>query len=179
MQITHQNAQILIVDVQEKLFSHIYENDHLLKNILKLIEGIKIFQIPYVHNEQYPKGLGKTLPQIQSLLENKPYEKITFSCAKEEKTLQKLKSNNKKFIILCGTEAHVCVLQTALDLKELGFTPILVTDCIGSRKQQDKDIAIQRMMQEGILLTTVESLLFELCQSADNESFKQISQLVK
>jgi nicotinamidase-related amidase len=179
MQITRQNTQALIIDIQEKLFPHIYENDSLLKNILKLIEGIKILRLPYLYNEQYPKGLGKTLPQIQSLLTKKPHEKITFSCAKNTQTLQELKKNDKNIIILFGIEAHVCVLQTALDLKKLGFFPVLVTDCIGSRKQEDKEIAIQRMIQEGIIPTTLESLLFELCQSARDESFKQISKLVK
>lgn len=179
MRILLEETQALVVDVQEKLFPHIKNNTTLLDNVLKLLKGIQVLDIPYMHNEQYPKGLGKTLPQIQNLLQQEPYEKTTFSSAKEEKTLQKLKSNNKKFIILCGTEAHVCVLQTALDLKESGFIPILVVDCIGSRKEEDKQIAIQRMVQEGIIPTTLESLLFELCIGAKHKNFKQISQLVK
>lgn len=179
MKISFQDTQALIVDVQEKLFPHIKNNNSLLENIVKLLQGLQILGIPCTHNEQYPKGLGKTLPQIQDLLQQEPYAKMTFSCAKEEKTLQRLKSNKKKFIILCGTEAHVCVLQTALDLKEAGFIPILVIDCIGSRKDEDKQIAIQRMIQEGIIPTTLESLLFELCVSAEHKNFKQISQLLK
>lgn len=179
MRIFLEETQALIIDVQEKLFPHINNKASLLENILKLVKGLQILEVSFTHNEQYPKGLGKTLPQIQDLLQQEPYEKTTFSCAKEEKTLQKLKNNNKKFIVLCGTEAHVCVLQTALDLKEAGFIPILVVDCIGSRKEEDKQVAIQRMVQEGIIPTTLESLLFELCASAEHKNFKQISQLVK
>ena len=80
---------------------------------------------------------------------------------------------------MCGIEAHVCVLQTAIDLKEAGYTPILVTDCISSRKAGDKEIALIRAQQEGVLLSTSEALLFELTRRAGTDVFKQISRLVK
>lgn len=180
MRIDSNNTLCVIVDIQEKLFPHINDNKELLEKILKLINGLKLLKIPFILNEQYPKGIGHTLPQIQELLsEETPYEKVTFSCCKTEKTMDAIKEKNKQFIIVFGIEAHICVLQTVLDLLEVGLTPILVTDCIDSRKKNDKEVAIQRMIQAGVIPTTYESLLFELCESAKNEVFKEISKIVK
>ena len=86
---------------------------------------------------------------------------------------------NRKFIIIAGIETHVCVLQTVLDLIGLGYTPVVVADCISSRKETDKNIAIERIKSEGALITSTESILLELCRRAGNERFKAISALIK
>ncbi len=93
--------------------------------------------------------------------------------------MQAITDKDKKFVIVFGVEAHVCVLQSVLDLIEAGFIPVLVTNCIDSRNSNDKRVAIDRMTQAGAIPTTYESLLFELCASAKNSSFKEISKLVK
>jgi nicotinamidase-related amidase len=180
MKIDKNTTQALIVDIQEKLFPHMQSSEQLLNNCLKLIEGLKLLKVPFILNEQYPKGIGHTLEPIKELLsDEKAFEKFTFSCCQNDNTLNAIKAQNKEFVIVFGIEAHVCVLQTVLDLLENSLIPVVVVDCISSRKELDKDIAIKRMIQAGALPTTYESLLFELCGSAKNEVFKQMSQIIK
>ncbi|DAB34665.1 MAG TPA: hydrolase [Sulfurospirillum sp. UBA12182] len=179
MRILPQNTQALVVDIQEKLFPHISQNEELLANCVKLIKGLKLLEIPFILNEQYPKGIGHTIPKIQELLQLNAFEKVTFSCCQTPATMEALEKEKRKFVIVFGIEAHVCVLQSVIDLLEAGFIPVLVVDCISSRKLSDKEVAISRMVQAGAIPTTSESLLFELCISAKNQIFKEISQLVK
>ena len=106
-------------------------------------------------------------------------EKMAFSCCDDPLIQHSLKVLSKKFVVIAGIEAHVCVLQTVLDLLDQGFFPVVVTDCISSRKHGDKLFALKRMQQSGAILTTSESILFELTRYAGNEIFKSISKLVK
>lgn len=180
MRIQTNQTQALVVDIQEKLFPHMANKEELLETTIKLIKGLELLNIPFILNEQYPKGIGHTITPIKELIaKENPYEKFTFSCCKNEETLKAIQNNDKKFVIVFGIEAHVCVLQSVLDLLNEGFIPVLVTDCISSRNPNDKEIAIKRMEQSGAILTTYESLLFELCVSSKNDIFKEISKLVK
>ncbi|WP_331774513.1 isochorismatase family protein [Sulfurospirillum sp. 1612] len=180
MKIPMDNVFALAVDVQEKLFPHINNHEILLENMLKLIKGLKLLEVDFVLNEQYPKGIGHTIAPIKELLQNDvAHEKVTFSCCQTEETMDLIKKEGRKFVIVFGIEAHVCVLQTVLDLIDARLVPILVTDCIGSRKENDKNVAISRMMQAGAIPTTYESLLFELCGSAKHSAFRAISALIK
>lgn len=180
MQITPENTLALLVDIQEKLFPHIYNNEELLSNASILLQGLKCLNITIVVNEQYKKGLGETIEPLKEILGTyESYEKVTFSCCKTDVTLEHIKSFDKKYIILTGVETHICVLQSALDLLAEGMTPVIVTDCVSSRKVRDTEIALKRLEKAGAILTTYESILFELCISAKNPAFKSISQLVK
>lgn len=180
MRIDPAQTQALLVDIQEKLLPHMSDNESLLTNSLKLIQGLKFLKIPFILNEQYPKGIGHIVQPIKEILSDEiPFEKTTFSCCKTDATMHAIKNNDKKFVIVFGIEAHVCVLQSVLDLLEAGFIPVLVTDCTNSRKSSDKAIAIKRMIQAGAIPTTYESLLFELCVSAKHEVFREISKLIK
>jgi len=168
------------VDVQERLFPFISNNEELEKNLITLVKGLQLLEVPMIINEQYKKGIGETIPSLRELTDTYPhFEKTTFSCCGQEEGLAAIKNSGKKIVILAGIETHVCVLQTALDLLEEGLQPVLVTDCVNSRKQKDKDIAIQRMIQAGVIPTTYESLLFELTLNAKHPSFKEVSKLVK
>lgn len=168
------------VDVQERLFPHIAEKEELEKNLITLIQGLKLLEVPIIVNEQYKKGIGETIPSLRELTDDYPhFEKTTFSCCGNEDGLSAIKATGKKVVILAGIETHVCVLQTALDLLEEGLQPVLVTDCVNSRKAKDKETAIQRLIQAGVIPTTYESLLFELTVNAKNPVFKGISALVK
>jgi nicotinamidase-related amidase len=122
-----------------------------------------------------------TVPVLQELYgESFNYEdKVTFSCAEDEIILQKIKSTGKKNIIVCGIEAHICVLQTVVDLIALGYHVILVEDCVGSRTEENRQIGIRRALQEGALSTSYESILFELTRVAKTDIFKSISRLIK
>lgn len=179
MQIFQDDTFALVVDIQEKLMPHIYKNEALLNKMLKLINGLRELEVELVLNEQYPKGIGKTIPEIKNLLpEINAFEKTTFSCCNDE-SLSNLQAKNKQNVIVFGIETHVCVLQTCLSLIEAKLTPILVVDCCGSRKEIDHEIAIKRLYQSGAILTTYESLLFELLKDSKNEAFKAVSKIIK
>jgi len=180
MRINVEDTLFCLVDVQEKLYPHVNNKDEVENNLITLVKGLIVHDVPFIVNEQYKKGLGDTLPSIRELVDTYPhFEKVTFSCCKNESTMDAIKATNKKIVIVAGIETHVCVLQTCIDLLEAGLQPVLVTDCVTSRKQKDTDVAIQRLIQAGVIPTTYESLLFELTLSAKNPVFKQISSLVK
>lgn len=170
----------MIVDIQEKLLPHIRNHEKLIQNITILLKGLNILEIPYILNEQYPKGLGSTVKEVAEHLEDiNPFEKTSFSCCGNEATHQHLLKAKKSSAIVFGIETHVCVMQTCLDLLANNIAPIIVTDCVGSRKQKDHEVAMMRLVQAGVIPATYESLLFELCKDAQNQAFKEISKLVK
>jgi nicotinamidase-related amidase len=180
MRILKEETVAVVVDIQERLLPHIYHWEETLQNCLKLIDGLQVLSVPMIVTQQYTKGLGQTDPSIVNKITGFSHiEKNTFSCCGEPDFMEKLSSLEKKYIILCGIETHVCVLQTCLDLIESGFIPVVVEDCVSSRKPNDKEIAIERMRQEGARITTLESILFELTQVSGTETFKNISKLVK
>lgn len=180
MKIRVEDCVYVQVDVQERLFPHIQNNEKLEKNLITLVKGLKLHEIPFIINEQYKKGIGETIPSLKELVQEYPhFEKTTFSCCGNEDGLAAIKATGKRIVILAGIETHVCVLQTALDLLENGLQPVLVTDCVDSRKDNDKQIAIQRLVQAGVIPTTYECLLFELTINSKSPVFKEISKLVK
>jgi nicotinamidase-related amidase len=170
----------LVIDIQDKLFPHIDNHENLLKNCGLLLSGLNVLDIPVVVTEQYPKGLGSTLKELSKLITDfSPIEKLSFSCCGEKKFLEAVQGFGKRNIIICGIETHVCVLQTVMDLIERGYHPVIIEDCVSSRKRSDRETAIKRMAREGVIITTYESILFELCEVAGTDQFKQISKLVK
>jgi nicotinamidase-related amidase len=180
MRILREECAAVVVDIQERLLPHMYESDILLTSCLKLIEGLKILSVPMLFTQQYSRGLGQTVhPIVQIVSDFKHIEKISFSCCGEPIFENELASMGKPDIILCGIESHVCVMQTCIDLLDTGKKVVVVEDCVSSRKPGDKRIAIERMRQEGARITTLESLLFELSRVAGNETFRNISRIVK
>jgi len=180
MRINRQMSAGLLVDVQEKLFPHMDQHDELLRRTRILLEGLQLLQVPLLVTEQYPKGLGSTLEPLSMLLDKQDViEKLSFSCCGEAAFSDTLRSLDRSTIILCGIEAHVCVLQTAVDLLEGGFAVVVVEDCISSRNPEDKRVAVERMRSEGAVISTCESLLFELTEVAGTDEFKAISRLIK
>jgi nicotinamidase-related amidase len=180
MRILLEDTAAVCVDIQEKFTKIIYKFDEILKNAQKLIDGLNVLEVPIVVTEQYPKGLGYTIPEIKKHLnEYNPIEKLAFSCCGSDEFCNELKKTGKKNVILFGIETHVCVLQTVLDLLEMGYQPVLVEDCVSSRKKSDRKTAMNRMQQEGAIITSSESILFELSRIAGTKKFKQISNLVK
>ena len=180
MRIKKEDSLLVLVDIQEKLFPHIANFQSIEESLLTLVKGTNKLNVPLVLSEQYKKGLGETLSSLKEEIKPiKTIEKLTFSCADTLEFKEFIDSSNKKNIILVGIESHICVLQTAIDLKSLGLNPIVVVDAIGSRSIDNEMIAIERMKQEGIILASVESILFELCREAGTEEFKFISKLVK
>lgn len=181
MRIKAEDTMALVIDFQEKLMPVIHQNEEIIQNAEKLVKGLTILDIPMVITQQYTKGLGMTVDSIREAVGEKFefVDKLSFSCVDEAEVMDKVKGSNKKNIILCGAEAHICVLQTVMDLIGQGYQVILVTDCIGSRKIYDKEMGIHRAAMEGAILTTYESILFELTGIAGTEKFKKISKLIK
>jgi nicotinamidase-related amidase len=187
---------LAVIDLQERLIPAIYDAEELLNRSEKLIRGCRILGLPILVTQQYTRGLGATMAALAAALtealppdkdgagaagvaEFVPIEKTRFSAMGEPEFARGLKAFGKKNILLCGVEAHVCVLQSALDMLESGFNVFFVSDCISSRKRGDADAAFRRMAAAGAVETTCEAALFELLEGAKESGFRQISGLVK
>ncbi len=180
MRITTENTIGLIIDIQERLFPAMSEKEILLKNCLTLVKGLAELKIPQFVTQQYTLGLGETLEEIKAAIHNFEYfEKRDFSCCDELQVIERIHNLGAKNIIICGIESHVCVLQTAVDLKEAGFNPIVVMDCVSSRTKENLELAKERFRFEGIMMTSYESILFELTRTSTANEFRTISKLVK
>jgi nicotinamidase-related amidase len=181
--LSRHDSRLLIVDMQEKLLPAIRRHKQVVANCVKLIRAAQLLGPPVFATEQYPRGLGSTVPELAKLLDERP-EKQRFSCSDaldwgtaSEPTDPTLRDRTK--IVIAGIEAHVCVLQTALDLLAYGYRVYIAADAVGSRQRLDRQIALQRMADTGAVITTTESILFEWCETAAADEFKEISRLVK
>ena len=150
-----------------------------VKNTAILVQAAQLLQVPILVTEQYPQGLGETLPEIKQFLPtNKPIAKTAFSACSEPKFNQLLHRDNSQ-IVLAGMEAHVCVLQTALALLQDSKTVFVVEDAILSRSPANKTNALARLRDAGCVITNTESVVFEFVSNANHEAFKVISKLIK
>jgi nicotinamidase-related amidase len=170
---------LLIIDLQEKLYPHIFERNKILLNIEKLIKVAKILKIPIIITEQ--EKLGRTIKQIREILEEdyQPIRKISFSCMESKKFRNKIKNLKRKNFIIVGIEAHICVEQTALDLLANNYKVHVVRDAVSSRKKGDIGIAIDKIGKSGAIITSTEMVIYELLESAGTKEFKQVLEIVK
>jgi len=175
-----ENALLLVVDIQANLFPHILRHDEMADAVVRTIRGCKVLGVPVVVTEQYPKGLGPTVKEIQAEFDPfEPIVKSTFSCCGDGGFLDAIEKTGRKEIILCGIEAHVCIYQTARDLVEAGYDVHLLVDGISSRTQENRGVAIRKMENLGVHLTTMEMALFEMLVACDVPDFKPILKVVK
>jgi len=180
MRITTENSVGVVIDLQERLLPHMDGAEMLLERCRMLIQGLKILSIPIISTEQYPQGLGKTVPPVaDEFTDHDVVEKRAFSCYDEENFTACLSKNNRRTVLVAGIETHVCVLQTVFDLLEHDYVPVVVADCVSSRSKNDRDIALRRIDREGGYVTTAESVLFELIKSSLHPQFRDISRLVR
>ncbi len=180
MRIIREDTIGLVIDIQDRLLPVMANKVSLLKNCQILIKGLQELAIPLLITQQYTKGLGETNIEIKSAVDNFTYiEKSEFSCCDTPSFAAKLSELTTKNVIICGIEAHVCVLQTAIDLKSSGYNPIIVMDCISSRLAENIKLAKERFRFESIMMTSYESLLFELTRTSSAPEFKAISKLIK
>jgi nicotinamidase-related amidase len=174
------NSALLVVDLQEKLMPAIHEGGRVLEQCRKLIQAARLLKLPILVTEQYPKGIGPTCADIKQALGEAPVvEKLTFSGCGVEPFWVAWKSFARPNAIVCGVEAHVCVQQTVLDLIEHGQTVFVLADAVGSRRALDAEIALRRMHDAGAIITTTESVIFELLGRAGTPEFKEVLKLVK
>lgn len=175
------NSALLVIDVQEKLLPHIRDQQRVVWNIGRLVEGAGVLSVPVLASEQYPQGLGPTVPDLARQLGSVP-SKLSFSCGgccELVAQLQELVTRGIHKVLVCGVEAHVCVQQTALDLMADGFDVYVALDAVGSRYELDCQTALGRLDSAGATLTTTEAALFEWCEVAGTAEFKGISKLVR
>ncbi len=180
MRIEKRATACLVIDIQERLFPVMSGKEDFLKRCTMLIRGLQLLEIPILVTQQYTKGLGATIPEIRACFPDFQFlEKREFSCCDEPSVMQYLFASGMENVILCGIESHVCVLQTAVDLKGAGLNPVVVADAVTSRDPASIDLARERFRHEGIMMTSAESVLFELLRSSAAPAFKEISRLVK
>ena len=175
-----EKCSLVVVDVQGKLAQLMYGREALFANIQILIKAAKILDIPIVWSQQCPDALGPTVSQIAELLAGiEPIDKASFSCCGDEQFISKLKSLDRQQVLLCGIETHVCIYQTAVDLRDKGYDVSVVADAVSSRTLENKQIGLERLKAEGVGISSTEMALFELLKTAEHPQFRQIVKLIK
>ncbi len=175
MLIERDKSVLLVVDIQERLLPHIHEGQAVLDNAVWLVQVAQRLGVPVMLSEQYPKGIGPTVAVLQGLTSPECIgEKLHFSCV-AAKCLERLPGADRPQVVVAGTESHVCVLQTVLDLRGQGKEVFVVADAIGSRKPSDKELALARMRSHGIHIVSREMVAFEWLKQAGTDEFRAIS----
>ena len=169
---------VLVVDVQEKLMPKIPGAAAIVRNIAFTLDAARLLDIPILATEQYPKGLGSTVPELAARLPDRP-DKLAFSSCGVAGLTDRLRAQFRTHVLVVGIEAHVCILNTVLDLLGESFVVYLAVDAIGSRYAIDQETAVRRLEKAGAILTTVETAVFEWLGGADHPRFKAISALVQ
>ena len=177
-QMSAADAGLLVIDVQEKLMPFIRDAATMTRNIAFLIDAARMLQIPVQATEQYPRGLGPTVPELATRLPERP-DKVAFSSCAVPSVTESFRRGGRSKIVLAGIETHVCVLHTALDLLALDFRVYVAADAVSNRYAVDHEYALRRLEQAGAVLTTAETTVFEWVGAAGTPAFKEISRLVQ
>jgi nicotinamidase-related amidase len=177
----HQCA-LIVVDIQEKLLPPIFNQEALVKNSQLLIRLARILDLPIIVTTQYSKGLGPTVPEIASLLEGvTAFDKLEFSCFGSDQFRSRLKAlpGNRNTVLLCGMEAHICVMQTALGALNEGYLVHVASDAVGSRAEWNWKIGLERMKSAGAVISSTEMMMYELLRCSGTAQFKELLQYLK
>ncbi|MFT5722027.1 MAG: nicotinamidase-related amidase [Motiliproteus sp.] len=176
MLISPDNALLLVVDIQEKLVPAVCQPEQLIKQTGWLMEIAVLLKVPVLVSEQYPQGLGHTVADLAKLVTpEQVMEKQHFSCAAEFSCSEAIRKQQRNQIVICGMEAHICVLQTAIGLQQQGFEVFVVGDLISSRNETDKQLALARLQQLQIQVVSREMVAFEWLERSGTENFKTVS----
>ncbi len=180
MLIQAEQSALLVVDIQTKLLPAMAAPDPVVSNTARLMRAATRLGVPLLVSEQYPKGLGPTVPELAALAPvGAVLEKNAFSCAGDAGIVAKVGSLGRSQLVLCGIESHVCVLQTAIGFRALGYAVFVAWDATSSRREADRDLAAARLRAEGVALVGTEMALFEWLGKAGTPEFKEISVLIK
>ncbi|MDO5357013.1 MAG: isochorismatase family protein [Conchiformibius sp.] len=173
-----EHTAALVIDIQERLLPVLAQHDDFQAACVKLLNGLQALSVPVLATEQYPKGLGATVPAVRALLDDKAlWEKTRFSAYIPE-VAERLQQLGVKNIVLLGCEAHICMLQTVWDLRQAGFQVYLPQECAASRTEANRLNGLQQAREAGAVVSNVESLLFALMGDAKHPAFKTISKLI-
>jgi len=177
-----QNSQLLLVDIQERLVSAIKPKaaSRMVDNSIFLLQSAAIVGAPVIYSEQYPKGLGHTLSEVAGKIpeSSSSLSKTCFSCTDSSDFCNVLDAGRNQ-VIIAGMESHVCILQTAMHLKDQGKEVFVVADACAARSKHNHKNAMRRMAQAGIIITNSESVVFEWLRDTSHAGFKEISVLLK
>jgi len=176
--LTARHGALLVVDMQEKLLAAMPQREPVIASVVRLVRGAKELEIPVWGSEQYPRGLGTTVPAIAQLIPERP-TKMSFHCCTAPQLVEQLYGRHVRHLTVVGVEAHVCVAQTALELLDLGFRVQVPADAVASRHELDWQFALRRLENAGVVVSTTEAVLFEWLETADRPEFKTISEMVK
>ena len=184
MLLSRDKSQLLIVDMQDKLLDIVSGRDRALKSCIRLVEAAKALSVPITVSQQYPKGLGPTNAELRTALGNEApvFDKVEFSCLRSEplrERLHDLRRQGRPQVVIGGIEAHIGVIQTAIDLEGQGFEAFVVSDAVASRGKTSRRLALSRLTKDGADVVDSEMVLFEWLSSAGAPEFKQIQSLVK
>lgn len=178
--LSREQAQLLVVDLQEKLVPAIADSAALLSQAERMIRAALILGLPITVSEQYPRGLGPTVPMIRIAAKDAVrLEKTTFSLCADPACRQRLSDLARRQVLIVGIETHVCVQQTALDLLAMQMRPVVLADAVGSRRPVDYMVALDGLRAAGATVTTVESAIFQLLHEAGTELFKRMLPVVR
>lgn len=169
----------VLIDIQEKFLPVIHNIETVIANANKLVSSASILKIPLVVTEQYPKGLGRTVDEIDLDEGQKIIEKISFDCFGCHDFTRKIEGLGVRSLVLFGIEAHVCVLKTALGAVSSGYEVHVVADAVSSRTAENRVLALERLRQSGVFIVSTEMILFQLIDRAGTGEFKAISKLIK
>lgn len=175
MLIERAQSCVLLIDVQEKLFPLIHQSGELLKKLEWITKLTEFLQVPIFTTEQYPQGLGGTLPELKKYTQEAAYEKLTFSIMGDDTINDAVETMDATDLIVVGIESHVCVMQSVLDLLETEKNIYVVNDCIGARNEKDHLLALDRMKDMGAEIVSREMVLFEWLRQAGTDEFKSVS----
>jgi len=171
---------LLLIDVQVRLEAAMPKDDPMLRNSSIMIKAAREVGVPIIASEQYPKGLGPTVPELAELLgDGERHEKVEFSCMRNAGLAKAIEASGRSQIVLGGIEAHVCVLQTALELASEHRQVYVIADAVASRDPRSREIALKRMADAGVVIVTTEMAVFEWVGSASSPQFKAISALIR
>ena len=178
---TAENSVCVIVDIQARLLPAMNDSEQVLNRTQMLLKGLKELQVPVVVTEQYPQGLGNTVPELTELLDEQTavIAKTSFSCFGEPAFAELMDVEKRPVMIIAGIESHVCVAQTALDALNAGFQVFVAADAVNSRKESDLNTALAQLRHAGCTVASAEAILFMLLKSAKHPAFKAISKLVR
>ena len=183
MRLERANTVLLVIDVQQKLMPVIDGADRVVRNIERLVRGAHILGVPALLTEQYVKGLGPTVDAVRIAFEEsggyRPIEKACFSAQGCEPFAAQLAALRRRQVVVAGVETHVCVYQSVTDLLTAGYEVTIVADAVSSRTPRNREIALQRLVSEGVKLSSTEMALFELLGVSGTDEFRAISRLVK
>jgi nicotinamidase-related amidase len=180
MRLRRDDSFLLVVDVQQKLAPHVEGHERVTRKCAALIEAARKLDIPLLVSEHCPHQIGATVSSLRALVKDSEVkQKSHFACTDEPEVLAALRSMHRRQAVVAGMEAHVCVMQTALGLAERGFYPFLVGDAVGSRREEDRAAAIERVRAAGCAVTSAEMTIFEWMGRADIPEFRDLLKTVK